>query len=79
MVAVLGVEAGVVDEVDAAADDVARGEGGPVRLARARRAEGVSVVAVVSVRMLVPPWNTTYANITSLHCFTLRPCYISMY
>lgn len=57
MVSVLGVEAGVVDEVDATADDVARGEGGAVRLARARRAERVPVVSVVAVRVFVPAWN----------------------
>lgn len=54
MVSVLGVEAGIVDEVDAATDHVPRGEGGPVRLPRARRAERVPVVAVVAVRVLVP-------------------------
>lgn len=54
MVSVLRVEAGIVDEVDAAADHVARGKGGPVRLPRARRAERVPVVAVVTVRVLVP-------------------------
>lgn len=54
MVPVLRVEAGVVDEVHAAADDVARGEGGPVRLPGARRAERVAVVAVVAVRVFVP-------------------------
>jgi len=53
-VSVLGVEAGVVDEVDAAANHVARGEGGPVWLAGAGGAEGVAIVAVVTVRVLVP-------------------------
>lgn len=57
MVSVLGVEAGVVDEVDAAADDVPGGEGGPVRLPGARRAERVPVVAVIPVRVLVPTCN----------------------
>ena len=52
--AVLGVEAGVVDEVDAAANHVAGGEGGAVGLAGAGGAEGVAVVAVVTVRVLVP-------------------------
>lgn len=49
MVSVLGIEACVVDEVHAAADDVSRGEGGPVRLPGAGRAERVPVVAVVPV------------------------------
>lgn len=52
--AVLGVEAGVVDEVDAAADHVARGERGSVGLPGAGRAEGVTVVSVVTIRVLVP-------------------------
>lgn len=54
--AVLGVEAGVVDEVDAAANHVARRERGSVRLAGAGGAEGVAVVSVVTVRVLVPTW-----------------------
>lgn len=54
MVSVLGVEAGVVDEVDAATDHVTRSKGRPVRLPRARRAERVPVIAVVTVRVLVP-------------------------
>lgn len=49
MMSVLSVEARVVYEVDAAADHVARGEGGPVRLPRAGRAERVSIVAMVTV------------------------------
>lgn len=54
--AILCVEAGVVDEVDAAANHVARRERGSVRLAGARGAEGVAVVSVVTVRVLVPTW-----------------------
>ena len=49
VVSVLGVEAGAVDEVNAAADDVSRGESRAVGLARARRAKGVAVVAVITV------------------------------
>lgn len=55
-VAVLGVKAGVVDEVDAAANHVTRRERGSVRLAGAGGAEGVAVIAVVTVRVLVPTW-----------------------
>lgn len=54
--AVLGVEAGVVNEVDAAANHVARRERGSVRLAGAGGAEGVAVVSMVTVRVLVPTW-----------------------
>lgn len=49
MVAVLCVEACVVDEVDAAADDVAGRECGPVRLSGAGRAERMPVVAMIAV------------------------------
>jgi hypothetical protein len=49
VVSVLGVEAGVVDEVDAATDDVTGGERRPIRLPGARRAERVPIVAVVPV------------------------------
>lgn len=56
VVAVLGVEARVLDEVHAAADDVARREGRPVRLSRARGAEGVAVVPMVAIRVFVPSW-----------------------
>lgn len=51
---IFGVETRTIDEVEAAANDVARGEGGAVRLARARAAEAVAVVAVVAVALLVP-------------------------
>lgn len=57
MMSILCVEARVVDEVDAAADDVTGREGGSVRLASARRAERVPVIAVVAVRVFVPAWN----------------------
>lgn len=56
MVSIFSVEACVVDKVDAAADDVAGGEGRAVGLAGAGRAKRVAVVAVVSVRMFVPSW-----------------------
>lgn len=51
---VLCVEAGVVDEINAAADHVARRKRGSVRLSRAGGAERVSVVSVVTIRVLVP-------------------------
>lgn len=57
--AVLGVKAGVVDEVDTAANHVARRERGSVRLASARGAEGVAVVSVVTVRVFVPTWSVS--------------------
>lgn len=47
--AVLCVEAGVVDEVNAAADHVACRKRGSVGLPGAGRAEGVPVISVVTV------------------------------
>lgn len=55
VVAILRVERGVVDQVDAAADHVTGSEGRPVRLTCARRAKAVAVIAVVTIRVLVPP------------------------
>ena len=51
---ILCVEAGVVDEVNAAANDIARRKRGSVGLSGARRAKGVAVVSVVTIRVLVP-------------------------
>ena len=56
MMPVLGVEAGSVDEVDAAADDVVGREGGPVWLPGAGAAETMPVVAVVAIGVFVPTW-----------------------
>ena len=53
---VLGVEAGSVDEVDAAADDVVGREGGPVWLARPTGAERVTVISMVTVAVFIPTW-----------------------
>lgn len=57
-VAILCVEACVVDEVDTAANHIACCKRGSVRLPRARRAEGVAVVSVVTIRVFVPTWRT---------------------
>lgn len=72
MMAVLGVEADVVDEIDTAANHVARRERRPIRLARSRRAERVAVVSVVAVRLLVPTC-TVSTRAYSL-CSTLISC-----
>ena len=59
MYPILGVETGVVYEVDATPDNVARRECGAVRLAAivGRVEECVSVVSVVTIGMSVPPCN----------------------
>lgn len=54
MMPVLRVETRAVDQVDSATDDVTGRERRPVRLPGSRRAERVPVVAVVTVRLLVP-------------------------
>jgi hypothetical protein len=53
-VAILCVETGVVDEVDAAANHVTCRERGAVGLPRAGGAERVAVVSVVTIRVFVP-------------------------
>ena len=52
--AVLCVEDGSVEKVDAAANGVARGKGRPKWRPCPCRAEAVAIVAVVTVRRLVP-------------------------
>ena len=51
---ILRVEAGVVDEVDTTTDDIISGEGGSVGLPRARGAERVAIIPVITVRVLIP-------------------------
>ena len=65
VVAVLGVEARVVDQVDPTTDDVTGGEGRPVRLARGGRVERVPVVAMVTVRVFLPACDEQAALITN--------------
>lgn len=52
--AILGVEAGAIDEVDTTADHIPCGECGTIRLACPRGAEGMPIIAMVTIGMLVP-------------------------
>lgn len=52
--AVFRVEAGIVDEVDTAADHISGGERRAVRLSCPRRTEGVPIITVVPIRVLIP-------------------------
>ena len=54
MMSVFGVEASVIDEIDATADDVTRGESRSVRLPSTGRAKRMTVVTVITVRVLIP-------------------------
>jgi len=56
---IFGVEAGHVDEVDAAANDVAGRERRPVWLTTARRTERVAIITVVAKRALLPAFTTS--------------------
>lgn len=58
MMAVLCVETSAVDQIHAASDNVACGECRTVRLAVARRAKRVAIVAVIAERLLVPAYST---------------------
>ena len=62
MVSVLGVETGPVDQIEAAADDVAGCESRPVGLPGAGAAKTVAVVAVVTVRMFVPAGQAVHVH-----------------
>lgn len=62
VMAILRVEGGVVNEIYAAADHVAGGEGGSVGLSSATWAETVAIVAVVTVRMLIPTGKSIYVD-----------------
>lgn len=62
MVSVLGVKSGVINEVDSATNNVTGGKRRPIWLARARGAETVSVVAVVSVGVFVPARESVDVN-----------------
>jgi len=62
MMSVLGVEAGPIDQVEAAADHVTGCESRPVGLAGAGTAKTVTVVAVVTIRMFVPAGQTIHVH-----------------
>lgn len=49
MVSVFRVKARVIDEIDAATDDVSRRECRTIRLSRARRAERMAIITVITV------------------------------
>lgn len=53
-VAILGVEAGAIDEVDATANHISRGKCGTIRLASPRGTEGMSIITMVTIGMFVP-------------------------
>lgn len=53
-VAILGVEAGTIDEVDTTADHIPCGECGTIRLACPGGAEGMPIIAMVTIGMFVP-------------------------
>lgn len=53
-VAILGVEAGAVDEVDTAANHVSCGECGTIGLTSPRGAEGMPIISMVTVGMFIP-------------------------
>lgn len=60
--AILGVEAGAIDEVDTAADHIPCGECGTVGLTRSRGAEGMPIIAMVTIGMFVPTCGEESSN-----------------
>lgn len=61
-VAILGVEAGAIDEVDTTADHIPCGECGTIGLACPRGAEGMSIIAMVTIGMFVPTCGEESSN-----------------
>lgn len=53
-VAILGVEAGAIDEVDAAANHISCGECRTIGLASPRGAEGMPIITMVTIGMFIP-------------------------
>lgn len=53
-VAILGVEASAIDEVDAAANHVSCSECGTIGLASPRGAEGMPIITMVTIGMFIP-------------------------
>lgn len=62
VMAILRVEGGVVNEIYTATDHVASGEGRAVGLSGATWAETVTVVAVVTIWMLIPTGKSIYVD-----------------
>lgn len=61
-VAILGVEAGAINEVDTTADHIPCGERGTIRLACPRGAEGMPIIAMVTIGMFVPTCEKESSN-----------------
>ena len=62
MDAVLGVEAGPVNEIEGAAHSVPSGEGRPVWLTGARATEAMTIVTVISVTLFVPTRKSVHVH-----------------
>jgi hypothetical protein len=62
VVAIFRVKTRVIYEIDAASDDVSRRKGGSVRLTGARRTERMAVVAVITIRLFVPTWQSVHVD-----------------
>lgn len=80
-VSILGVEAGVIDEVDTTTYDIARSKRWAVRLSRSRGTEWMSIVSVVTIWMFIPTYRTKAFAIYSFSllwkCAKLVCIYIS--
>ena len=59
---ILCVEAGAINEVEPAPNDISCGEGGTVGLTSAGAAEAVTIVSMVSVALFVPAWQPVHVD-----------------
>ena len=62
MVAVFGLEAAAIDKIDPTANHIASCKSWTILLACAAAPEAVSIVAVVAVAVLVPPWQSVHVH-----------------
>lgn len=64
-VAILGVEAGAVDEVDTAANHISCGKCGTIWLASPRGAEGMPIITMVTIGMFIPTRKSVHVDALS--------------
>ena len=62
MMTILCVEAGPIYEVDTTANDIPSSEGWSICLPSPRATEAVSIIPMVAIRVLIPPWESVHVD-----------------
>lgn len=70
--AIFCVEAGIVDEVDTATDDISSCECRAIGLSCPRGTEGMPIITVVPVRMFIPSWRKTKEEVNNEGMSTVK-------